>query len=197
MSASMEARIAEYVAAPTPPLPASSLPLPLPSPLTTSSTDAGAPLVYRVVGIRMGSLLLSTSHRTNIPNAEMPPQKRACFTTPILGHESGRVRQLAEAHEDSRCEFDGCPDTGAFLKTSVNDCFRKRPIFTTTQLCIWIERRRMLLETLEARDPYLVDYRTWTSSLQTQLTTTLGHIKTLEARDPEPQDKPAEAGSSC
>ncbi|GJW02520.1 hypothetical protein Tco_1561376 [Tanacetum coccineum] len=27
---------------------------------------------------------------------------------------------------------------------------------------------------------------------QTQLTTTLGHIKTLEARDPEPQDKPAE-----
>ncbi|GKG23111.1 hypothetical protein Tco_0388414, partial [Tanacetum coccineum] len=35
-----------------------------------------------------------------------------------------------------------------------------------------------------------------TSSLQTQLTTTLGHIQTLEARDLEPQDEPAKAGSS-
>ncbi|GJX27130.1 putative reverse transcriptase domain-containing protein [Tanacetum coccineum] len=35
-----------------------------------------------------------------------------------------------------------------------------------------------------------------TSSLQTQLTTMLGRIKTLEARDPESQDKPAKAGSS-
>ncbi|GKC72742.1 hypothetical protein Tco_1118625, partial [Tanacetum coccineum] len=38
---------------------------------------------------------------------------------------------------------------------------------------------------------------TQTTSLQTQLTTTLGRIETLEARDPEPQDGPAEAGSSC
>ncbi|GJW91280.1 putative reverse transcriptase domain-containing protein [Tanacetum coccineum] len=36
-----------------------------------------------------------------------------------------------------------------------------------------------------------------TSSLQTQLTTALGRIETLEARDLEPQDEPAEAGSSC
>ncbi|GJW45931.1 hypothetical protein Tco_0077577 [Tanacetum coccineum] len=35
-----------------------------------------------------------------------------------------------------------------------------------------------------------------TSSLQTQLTIALGRIETLEARDPEPQDEPAEAGSS-
>ncbi|GJY45558.1 putative reverse transcriptase domain-containing protein [Tanacetum coccineum] len=32
---------------------------------------------------------------------------------------------------------------------------------------------------------------------ETQLTTTLGRIKTLEARDQEPQDEPTEAGSSC
>ncbi|GKG50161.1 hypothetical protein Tco_0521261, partial [Tanacetum coccineum] len=51
MSASMEARIAEYAAAPTPPLPVASLPLPLPSPLTTSPTDARAPLGYREAGI--------------------------------------------------------------------------------------------------------------------------------------------------
>ncbi|GKB65593.1 hypothetical protein Tco_0921779 [Tanacetum coccineum] len=30
-----------------------------------------------------------------------------------------------------------------------------------------------------------------------QLTIALGHIETLEARDPEPQDESAEAGSSC
>ncbi|GKE39592.1 putative reverse transcriptase domain-containing protein, partial [Tanacetum coccineum] len=49
MSASMEARIAEYVAAPIPPLPVASPPLPLPSPLTTRPTDAGAPLGYRAL----------------------------------------------------------------------------------------------------------------------------------------------------
>ncbi|GKG39857.1 hypothetical protein Tco_0464002, partial [Tanacetum coccineum] len=92
MSASIEARIAEHAAAPTPPLPVASPPLPLPSPLTTSPTDTGAPLGYRAVGIRMRAalpplLLPSTSHRTNILEAEMLPQKRACLTTPTPGLE--------------------------------------------------------------------------------------------------------------
>ncbi|GKF61436.1 hypothetical protein Tco_0181490, partial [Tanacetum coccineum] len=75
MSASMKARIAEHATAPTP--------------LTTSPTDAGAPLGYRAAGIRMRAaatspplLLPSTSHRTDVPEAEMPPRKRACFATP-------------------------------------------------------------------------------------------------------------------
>ncbi|GKE74181.1 hypothetical protein Tco_1536222 [Tanacetum coccineum] len=83
MSASMEARIAEYAATPTPSLPIASSSLPLPSPLTTSLTDAGAPLGYRAAGIRMRVaaaspplLLPSTSHRTDVPEAEMPPQMR-------------------------------------------------------------------------------------------------------------------------
>ncbi|GJV06068.1 hypothetical protein Tco_1343724 [Tanacetum coccineum] len=93
---SMEARIAEYAAAPTPPLPVASSPLPLPSPLTTSPTDAGAPLGYKATGIRMRAaaaspplLLPSTSHRTDVPEAKMPPQKRACFTTPAPGFKIG------------------------------------------------------------------------------------------------------------
>ncbi|GKC13009.1 putative reverse transcriptase domain-containing protein [Tanacetum coccineum] len=45
------------------------------------------------------------------------------------------------------------------------------------------------VRTLEAHVTTLIAH---TSSLQTQLTTTLGRIETLEARDPEPQDKPAE-----
>ncbi|GKA28128.1 hypothetical protein Tco_0714296, partial [Tanacetum coccineum] len=74
MSASMEARIAEHAAAPTPPLPVASSPLPLPSPLTTSPTDTGAPLGYRAAGIRMRAAdaspplsLPPTSPRTDVP----------------------------------------------------------------------------------------------------------------------------------
>ncbi|GKA21718.1 hypothetical protein Tco_0701707 [Tanacetum coccineum] len=96
MSPSIEARITEHAVAPTPPLPVASPPLPLPSPLTTSPTDAGAPLGYRAAGVRIRAaavspplLLPSTSHRTDIPEAEMPPQKKACFTTPALGLEIG------------------------------------------------------------------------------------------------------------
>ncbi|GJY13089.1 hypothetical protein Tco_0382398 [Tanacetum coccineum] len=77
---------------PSPPLPVSSLLLSLPSPLTTSLTDAKVPLGYRAAGIRMRAaspplLLLSTSYKIDIPEAEMPPRKRACFTTPALGFE--------------------------------------------------------------------------------------------------------------
>ncbi|GJR39767.1 putative reverse transcriptase domain-containing protein [Tanacetum coccineum] len=50
------------------------------------------------------------------------------------------------------------------------------------------------VRTLEAQVATLIAQ---TTSLQTQLTTTLGRIATLKARDLEPQDGPAEAGSSC
>ncbi|GKF52041.1 hypothetical protein Tco_0148508, partial [Tanacetum coccineum] len=106
MSASMEARIAEHAAAPTPPLPVTSSPLPLPSPLTTSPTDAGAPLGYRAAGIRMRaadasppSLLPPTSSRTDIPEAEMPPRKRACLTTPAPGYEIGESSAAGAARQ--------------------------------------------------------------------------------------------------
>ncbi|GKD69338.1 hypothetical protein Tco_1323428 [Tanacetum coccineum] len=84
---------------PSPPLPVSSPPLPLPSPPTTSPTYAEAPLGYRAAGIQMRAtspplLLPSTSYRTDIPEAEMPAQKRACFTTPAFGFE---VRESSAA----------------------------------------------------------------------------------------------------
>nr|GEY55623.1 hypothetical protein [Tanacetum cinerariifolium] len=50
------------------------------------------------------------------------------------------------------------------------------------------------VRTLETQVAALI---TQTTSLQTQLTTTLRRIEVLEARDPEPQEGPAEAGSSC
>ncbi|GJU70497.1 hypothetical protein Tco_1256756 [Tanacetum coccineum] len=105
MSASMEARIAEHAAAPTPPLPVASSPLPLPSPLTTSPTDAGAPLGYRAAGIRMRAAaaspplsLPSTSLRTDVPEAEMPP-RRVCLTTPTPGCEIGESSVAGAARQ--------------------------------------------------------------------------------------------------
>nr|GEU42552.1 putative reverse transcriptase domain-containing protein [Tanacetum cinerariifolium] len=94
MLPSMEACIAEHAAAPAPPLPVESPPLPLPSPLTTSPTDAGASLGYKASGIRMRALLPPTSLRTDVPEAEMPPRKRASLLLPLLNSRSGRVQQL-------------------------------------------------------------------------------------------------------
>nr|GEU53204.1 hypothetical protein [Tanacetum cinerariifolium] len=136
MSASTEACIARYAALTSPPLLVPSLPLPLPSPLTTSPTNTGAPLGYRVAGIRMRALLPSTSRRTDIPEADMSPRKRAFLTTPTLGFE---IRESSTA--------------GA----------TRQPGPTESDL------RRCRVEQAA-----------------------LGRIKILEARDPEPQEGPAE-----
>ncbi|GKG51731.1 hypothetical protein Tco_0544369, partial [Tanacetum coccineum] len=85
-------------------LPVSSPPLPLPSPTINNPTYAEAPLGYREAGIRMRAaspplLLPYTSHRTDIPEAEIPPWKRACFTTPTFGFEVGESSAAAAARQ--------------------------------------------------------------------------------------------------
>nr|GFC21050.1 hypothetical protein [Tanacetum cinerariifolium] len=108
MSASMEACIARHATLFSPPLLVPSLPLPLPSLLTTSLNDTVAPLSYRAARIRMRSLLPSTSRRTDIPEADMPPQKKACLTAPAPGFEigesstAGAVRQPRPTESDLR-----------------------------------------------------------------------------------------------
>nr|GEV38211.1 putative reverse transcriptase domain-containing protein [Tanacetum cinerariifolium] len=102
MSASMEACIARHVALPSPPLLVPSLSLPLPSPLTTSPADTRAPLGYRAARIRMRALLPSTSCRTDISEADMPPQKRVCLTTPAPGLEVGESSADGAARPDHR-----------------------------------------------------------------------------------------------
>nr|GEZ61449.1 putative reverse transcriptase domain-containing protein [Tanacetum cinerariifolium] len=97
--ASIEACIARHAALPSPPLLVPSLPLPFPSSLTTSPTDTGAPLGYRAVGIRMRALLPSTSRRTDIPEADMPPRKRACLTTPASRFKIGESSATGAARD--------------------------------------------------------------------------------------------------
>nr|GEX33005.1 hypothetical protein [Tanacetum cinerariifolium] len=190
MSASIKACIARHAIALTPSLHVSSPPLPLPSPLTTSPTDAKAPLGYRAVGIKMRDLLPSTSRKTDIPEADMSPRKKACLTTPALGFEvdesstAGAVRQPGPALEDrsdnrrtamllNREEMYAHEAWAGSEDRSV----AKEARVWTLEACVW---------TLIAQ----------ASSLQTQLTTALGRIEILKARDLEPQEGPAEAGNS-
>ncbi|GJX24927.1 putative ribonuclease H-like domain-containing protein [Tanacetum coccineum] len=186
---------------PSPPLHVSSPPLPLPSPTVDSLTYAEAPLGYRAVRIRMRDtspplLLPSTSHSTDIPEAKMPPWKRACFTTSASGFEVGESSVASAARQYG-------------LDVAVMDATTGRPMFrevgyeigriTTAQLCFWIERQRMLVgHGLVLRTGVRLyspcqdtrgtgcDIDGSDSSLQTQLTTALGRIQTLEARDQEP-----------
>nr|GFA11706.1 hypothetical protein [Tanacetum cinerariifolium] len=244
MSASMEACIARHAALPSSPLPIPSPPLPLPSPLTTSPTDTRAPLGYRAAEIRMRALLPSTSRRTDILKADMPPRKRACLTTLTPGFNiqessaAGAARQPGPTESDLRRyrveqaegvnervteldttvrqrtdEFEICfeeaQDDRALLRARVDTLFRDRPDHRRTTMLM--DREAMYareawafsmyrssviaahVRTLETQVAALIAQ---TSSLQTQLTTALGRIEILEARDPEPQERPAEAGSS-
>ncbi|GJT02280.1 hypothetical protein Tco_0823449 [Tanacetum coccineum] len=135
----------------------SSPPLPLPSPLTTSPIDVRAPLGYRAAGIRLRAaspplLLPSTSYRTDIPEAEMPPWKRACFTTPThrleVGESSaaGAARQPrptleADLRRDRETEefqvrFEDAQDDRAFLRARVNTLFRDRRFHLHTAMLL-------------------------------------------------------------
>ncbi|GJW31849.1 hypothetical protein Tco_0051881 [Tanacetum coccineum] len=92
-----------------------STPLPLPSPPThTSLTYAEAPLSYRAVRIQLRAaslsthhpskipssplLLPSTTHRDDLPKADMSLQKRARFTAPTSRFEVGEC-SLAAARQ--------------------------------------------------------------------------------------------------
>ncbi|GKE70260.1 hypothetical protein Tco_1528332 [Tanacetum coccineum] len=102
MSQSIEARIAEYAAAPAPPSPLSpwspplsqipSPPLPpppsslhLPPPVPTSLPLPSSPLPV--------SLFIPppVDRREDIPEAELPPRKRLCPTAPISRYEVGET----------------------------------------------------------------------------------------------------------
>ncbi|GKF28610.1 hypothetical protein Tco_0094952, partial [Tanacetum coccineum] len=179
MSASMEARIAEYAAALTPPLPITSPPLPLPSPLTTSPTDAGAPLGYRAT--------------------RDSDESCTCLTTPAPGYEIGESSAAGAARQPGSTPAVDTWDeiVEAMMEMSLILLLdrglrssRERLQHRRTALAI---DREAHVRTLEAQVATLIAH---TTSLQTQLTTALGRIATLEARDPEPQDGPAEAGSS-
>nr|GEV77619.1 hypothetical protein [Tanacetum cinerariifolium] len=128
-SASMEACIARHATLLSPPLLVPSLPLPLPSPFTTSLNDTAAPLGHRAAEIRMRALLPSTSRRTDILEADVPPQKKVCLTTPALGFEVRKSSAAGAARQQGPTESDlkRYMDDRALLRARVNTLFRDRP----------------------------------------------------------------------
>nr|GEU53953.1 hypothetical protein [Tanacetum cinerariifolium] len=241
MSASIKACIARHVALPSPPLLVPSPPLPLPSPLTTSSTDTGAPLGYRAARIRMRALLPSTSRRTDTPEADMPPRKRACLTTPALGFEigesstAGAARQPGPTESDLRryrveqavyritdmwdeivdtlmeiapTTFEGVNERVKNLDTTVKqrtyefeirfeEAQDDQAMYAREAWAFFMDMSSAITAHVRTLEIQVATLIAQTSSLQTQLTTALERIEILEARDPEPQEGPAEAGSSC
>nr|GEZ12528.1 hypothetical protein [Tanacetum cinerariifolium] len=152
---------------------------------------------------------------TDIPEDDVPHQKRACLTTPSSRFEvgessaAGAARQPGPTESDlRRCRveqigyeitdtWDEIVDTLMEIAPNTSKGVNQR----VTELDTTVRQRTDEYEdrsaaiaahvrTLEAQVPALIAQ---TSSLQTQLTTTLGRIEILEARDPEPQEGLAEA----
>nr|GEV30847.1 hypothetical protein [Tanacetum cinerariifolium] len=190
MSASIEACIARQAALLSPPLIVPSLPLPFPSPLATSPTNTGAPLGYRAAGIRMRALLPSTSRRTDIPEADTPPHKRACVTAPTLGFEIGESSTAGAARQPGPTESDlrrcRVEQAGYGIINTWDEIVEKMMEIALTTLEGVNERVTEMDITVRQRK----------DEFETQLTKALGRIEVSEARDPEPQEGPAEAGSS-
>nr|GEW41426.1 hypothetical protein [Tanacetum cinerariifolium] len=100
-----EARVAELLAMPTPPpspltlmpsplpqIPSPPLPIPSPPPIPSSPLPPPVPVKRNAPEQDFTAALLmlpSTTHRSEVPEADMPPQKRLCFATPIIGFEVG------------------------------------------------------------------------------------------------------------
>nr|GEY38533.1 hypothetical protein [Tanacetum cinerariifolium] len=155
---------------PSPPLPLPSPPLPLPAP--------SSPL-----------LLPSTNYRDDILEADLPPQKRLCLTTPTPRDSTNhlgdhRVIELATTVSqdtyDMYVPFKDAQDDRALLIDGVN------MTHIQTQ-----DARIRLPETLVAT------LMAQTLSLQAQLTAALGRINTLEARELARFDDPKDADSSA
>nr|GEV82606.1 putative reverse transcriptase domain-containing protein [Tanacetum cinerariifolium] len=191
MLASIEACIARHAALLSPPLPVLSPPLPLPSPLTTSPIDARAPLGYRAAGIRMRALLLTTSRRTDILEADVPPRKRVCLTTPTLRSE---IEESSVA-VDTLMEI--APTTLEWVHQRVTELDTTIRPRTNEFKAGFEDRSAAIAAHVRTLKAYVAGLISQTSSLQTQLTMTLERIKILEAREPEPQEGPFKAGSSC
>nr|GEW33775.1 putative reverse transcriptase domain-containing protein [Tanacetum cinerariifolium] len=207
----------EYAFAPTPPSSLSPLSFPLPhiplpplllsSPPTTSPTYDEAPLGYKAVGIRLRVaspsthhpsdisspplLLPSTSHIDDTPEADMSLRKRACFTTPTPRFKVGDSYLVVTARH-ARETWSHSKNCSKAVHAEIQ-AYRAHVNTHEIQIQTWDTRIRSLktlVTTLVAQ----------TSSLQTWLTLDLGRIQTLEARvseparDPKPQDGPADGG---
>nr|GEX77935.1 putative reverse transcriptase domain-containing protein [Tanacetum cinerariifolium] len=165
---SMSACIARHVALLSSPLLVPYPPLPLPSLLTTSPSDTRAPLGYRAAGIRMRALLPSIFRRTNIPEAD-----------------DEIVDTLIEIAPTT---LEGVDQRVIELDTTIR--------YRTDEFEIRFEEAQDDRALLRARVNTLFRDRPDHRRIAMLLDRDAIRIEILEARDLEPQEGPAEAGSS-
>nr|GEU63140.1 putative reverse transcriptase domain-containing protein [Tanacetum cinerariifolium] len=174
------------------------------------------------VGIRMRALLPSTSRGTDIPKADMSPRKRACLTTPTPEFEiwessaAGATRQPGPIESDLRryrVEQAGYGITNMWEEIvntlmEIASTTLKGVNKRVTELDTIVGQRTDEFEIrfeeaqddralLRARVNTLFRDRPDHRRTAMLMGRALGRIEILEARDPEPQEGPAEAGSSC
>ncbi|GJY98470.1 hypothetical protein Tco_0515380 [Tanacetum coccineum] len=206
MSPSMKARIAKYAAAPTPPslLSPWSSPLPLilspPLPPPPSSLHLPPP-VTTSLPLPLSPLLVSlfipppVDRREDIPEAKLPPRKRLCLTAPTSRYEVGESSTTAPR------PIGGHRADYGFIDTTDVEIRRRRAKDVGYGIRdVWVDPTEAVeevalttLEGVNARVTELVAV----SSLQGQLSTALGQIQALQARDQTHVDDPEGAGSSA
>nr|GEV22228.1 ribonuclease H-like domain-containing protein [Tanacetum cinerariifolium] len=110
--------------------------------------------------------------------------------------------------DEFNIRFEEAQDDRALLRARVNTLFRDRPDHGRTAMHmdreamyarkVWafsMDRSSAIAAHVRTLETQVAALITQIMSLQTQLTTALGRIEGLEARDPEPQEGPVEAGS--
>ncbi|GKE80985.1 hypothetical protein Tco_1550985, partial [Tanacetum coccineum] len=156
-------------------------------------------------------LLLYTSHRTDIPEAEMPPQKKACFTTPASGFKVGESSAAGAARQPGpTLEADLWRDRVREMGYGITDTWDEiveamLEIAPTTLEGVNQRVTELATTVRQDTDEFYVrfeDAQDDRDFLRARVNTLFRdrsaaiEAYTLEARDLEPQDEPAEAGSS-
>nr|GEZ42893.1 putative reverse transcriptase domain-containing protein [Tanacetum cinerariifolium] len=165
----------------------------------------------------MRALLPSTSHKTDIPDADMPPRKRACLTDPTPGFEIGEssavgaARQLVPTESDHRrCRVEqagyGITNTwdeivdkmieiaSTTLKgvnervTGLDTTIRQR---TDEFEAFSMDRSSAIAAHVRTLETQVAALITQTMSLQTQLTTALGRIEKMAPKKRTTRATPA------
>ncbi|GKD98881.1 putative reverse transcriptase domain-containing protein, partial [Tanacetum coccineum] len=175
MSPSMEARIAEYAVAPTPPS------LHLPPHVPTS-----VPLPLSPLPPLPASLLIPppVDRREDTPEAELPPCKRLCLTTLTSRYEVGESSIAAPRPAGGhRIDY-------GFIGT-LDAKTRRQRAEEGYKTHAWMQDH-----CIDAQDSLIAALTAQVSSLQGHLATTLGEIRALQARDQARADAPEDTAST-
>ncbi|GKE96236.1 hypothetical protein Tco_1581091, partial [Tanacetum coccineum] len=191
MLASMEARIAEHAAAPTPPLPVAT-----DIPEAEMLSWKRACLTTPALGLEIEESSAAGAARQLGTTLEADLRRDRVMETGygITNTWDEIVEAMLRKNEESQVRFEDAQDD-----PRVNTLFRDRPYHRHTAMILdreamyariaWTsseDRSAAIEDHVRILEAHVATFIAQTLSLQTQLTTTLGRIKTLEAIDLEP-----------